>query len=178
MNPPATVVYLLCGPSLAGKSTVASALRAVFAAEVICADTINGQRGLPFGGEDLPESVWAETLHIQLQRLRSHAERGRNVVVDDTLCYRWLRDRFRQECSTSGAASVLLLLRPPEDELFARHEHLAQSRKRPILSLARLQEHLARFEWPIEEEQAVDITSPASLQAVLDSAVDTGENAA
>jgi tRNA A37 N6-isopentenylltransferase MiaA len=54
--------FLLCGPSLAGKSTACERIAATLGAEIISADAINAKRGLPFGAEGLPESVWAETL--------------------------------------------------------------------------------------------------------------------
>jgi tRNA A37 N6-isopentenylltransferase MiaA len=54
--------FLLCGPSLAGKSTASERIAATLGAEIISADAINAKRGLPFGAEGLPESVWAETL--------------------------------------------------------------------------------------------------------------------
>lgn len=52
------VAYLLCGPSLAGKSTVAEQIARVTGAVVLSADAVNAERGLPFGAEGLPESVW------------------------------------------------------------------------------------------------------------------------
>ena len=53
--------FLLCGPSLAGKSTASERIAATLGAEIISADAINAKRGLPFGAEGLPESVWAES---------------------------------------------------------------------------------------------------------------------
>ena len=64
---------------------------------VVSADVINEGRGLPFGGEGLPESVWADTLRLQIAELERCAAQGSSVILDDTLCYRWLRNRFREE---------------------------------------------------------------------------------
>jgi predicted kinase len=167
LNLPPPIVFLLCGPSLAGKSRLAALLARSFAASIICADDINARRGLPFGGEGLPESVWAETLQLQLEQLRVCAADGRHAIVDDTLCYRWLRDRFRQQAADCGMQQRLLLLRPDADELLRRHQRLSQSRERPVLRADRLADHLARFEWPAPDEGAVDLTEPAALQAWL-----------
>ena len=92
--------YLLCGPSLAGKSLAAARIAQAAGAEVLSSDAVNAKRGLPFGAEGLPESVWAETLRLLLERLRACGHEGRSVVVDDTQCYRWLRDRYRSECAS------------------------------------------------------------------------------
>lgn len=167
MKDPAATAILLCGPSLAGKSTVAADLAELLDAVVVSADEINAKRGLPFGGEGLPESVWAETLRIQLEQVHKAGAMGQNVVVDDTLCYRWLRDRFRAVAESSGLEHSLFVLRPPLPELEARHAALSVSRARPVLSLERLRDHLARFEWPAIEEGALDITEPSRYEAVL-----------
>jgi len=159
--------YLLCGPSLAGKSTVAEQIAGVTGAVVLSADTVNAARGLPFGAEGLPESVWAETLRILLDRVRMHARLGHSVVVDDTQCYRWLRDRYRSECIAGGLEPVLLLLSPPPHVLYERHARATASSSRPLLSLERLADHLARFEWPSEDERATDISSSQALAAYL-----------
>ena len=160
-------VVLLCGPSLAGKSTAAQHIAQATGAAIVSADAINATRGLPFGGEGLPESVWAETLRLQLEQLRQHIAAARSVVIDDTLCYRWLRDRFRAEAHAAGASAELLLLTPSEPQLLARHAQLAASYQRPVLSLPTLLQHLRSFEWPTPDEQAVDISSSGSLEVWL-----------
>lgn len=158
---------LLCGPSLAGKSTAACALANAFDATVVSADEINAQRGLPFGGEGLPESAWAETLRIQLTQLHECGRRGLNVVVDDTLCYRWLRDRFRDEVTKAGMAHVLLVFPVSETELLARHRRLADNKSRPVLGQASLRAHIACFEWPSPEESALDVRDPEAAPAIV-----------
>lgn len=152
MTKPPLIAYLLCGPSLAGKSTFASALAKLTGAVVLSADQINAERGLPFGGEGSPESVWAETLRLLLAEMGSLASRGHSVIVDDTLCYRWLRDRFRQQALESGLTPRLLLFPLSEEAALSRRSHLLLEGTRPVLSEARLLDHLARFEWPDPDE--------------------------
>jgi predicted kinase len=152
--------FLLCGPSLAGKSTLGRQIALQLGAAISSADAINARRGLPFGAEGLPESVWAETLRLQLDELRVAGAAGTSVVVDDTLCYRWLRDRFREAATSAGLTPRLLLLRPSTEVLLQRRSAAAADRSRPVLSLERLQAHLATFEWPSEDEGAADVTDP------------------
>ena len=160
--PARAFAILLCGPSLAGKSTVAAQLVDRLGALTLSSDALNAERGLPFGGEGLPESVWAETLRLQVERFHLAVGAGRPVIVDDTLCYRWLRDRWRAEAAAAGVAATLLLLAPSRERLLARHASVVD---RPVLSLGRLVDHLDRFEWPSADEAAVDVTSPAALDA-------------
>ncbi len=171
--------YLLCGPSLAGKSTLCREIvqRLGHLGAVICsADAINEQRGLPFGAEGLPESVWAETLRIQLLELQAAGMAGTSVVVDDTLCFRWLRDRLRETAVTAGLTPQLLLLRPAREEVFARWELAARSKSRPVLSVSRLAEHFASFEWPAIEEGAIDVTTSMRQEAWLQAELAARQN--
>jgi predicted kinase len=159
--------YLLCGPSLAGKSSAARRIAEALEVVVLSADAINEERGLPFGGENLPESVWAETLEIQLRRFHQLVTDGRSVVVDDTLCYRWLRDRWRETARLAGAPSELLLLAPAAEELWRRHARVRSGQSRHALSEDSQRRHMAAFEWPTVEERAVDITEAPALEAWL-----------
>jgi predicted kinase len=161
--------FLVCGPSLAGKSTACARIASISGAAIISADAINAGRGLPFGGEGLPETVWAETLRLQLEQLHERAAAGRSVVVDDTLCYRWLRDRFRAEAASAGLQLMLLVLAPAREILLARHASLAANGDRPVLSLQRLLEHLNTFEWPTPDEAPVDVSTGAQLDGWLSS---------
>lgn len=102
-----------------------------------------------------------------LGRLHAHARLGRSVVIDDTQCYRWLRDRYRSECMASGLKPTLLLLSPPQHVLYERYANAKASAGRPVLSLERMAEHLARFEWPSEDEHASDVSSAEALNAYL-----------
>ena len=92
---------------------------------------------------------------MEIEQLHACARSGRNVVLDDTLCYRWLRDKIRQECLEAGLAPSLLLFAPPEEELFRRHAAAVRAGARPVLSIDRLEEHLETFEWPTPEEGAI-----------------------
>lgn len=169
MHPDRPTAFLLCGPSLSGKTTAAATIAAACRAKTISADAINDERGLPFGGQGLPESAWAETLRIEIDRLHAFARAGMNIVVDDTLCYRWLRDAFRRECAAAGVDAILLVFAAAEDEILRRRTAAAHSGVRPVLGLQRLREHLRAFEWPGADEQATVIRSAADLAALIGS---------
>ena len=62
---------------------------------------------------------------------------------------------------------ALLLLSPSRRVLHERHAHAVASESRAVLSLERLDDHLARFEWPSEDERATDISSDEALDAYL-----------
>lgn len=152
-------VYLLCGPSLAGKTTVCAAMVERLGVAPISSDEINAERGLPFGGEGLPERVWAETLAEELRRLERLLAEERSIVVDDTNCYRWLRDRIREAAARHGYETMVVHLAAEASALRARRASLARSGDRPVLSAASFQRHLATFEPPGEDEPTVTLST-------------------
>lgn len=163
---------------MAGKSTAARQLSSALGAVVVSADQINEERGLPFGGEGLPESVWAETLRLQLERIQLLAAQGKSVISDDTLCYRWLRDRHREVAKAAGLKPVLLLFTATREALLQRHADLCNSAARPVIGLERLVSHLDAFEWPTPDEEAMDVSTPERLQALIRQLQERPTNAA
>lgn len=160
-------LYLLCGPSLSGKSTLARRMVDELGVAVVSADAINERRGFPFGLEGMPESAWAEILGSQIQELSAAMARGVPVAIDDTACYRWLRDRFRDEAAFGGYELRLVYVPGAREEILARRERLARSKERPVLSRERLLDHLDRFEPPQEDEPHVAIRTEEDLRGFL-----------
>jgi predicted kinase len=148
----AAPLLLLCGPAFSGKSTLAAHLSRRWGFQVVSLDAINARRGL-HGGEGIPDAEWARTVTMAREEVRgllaSPAER---VVVDDTFCFRFLREDFARLARDSGRDSVLLVLRTPEAELRRRISANARAMNRPGIHPAVLERHLATFEWPQEDE--------------------------
>jgi predicted kinase len=151
-------VYLLCGPPLAGKSAFCARIVERLGAGV-CSP---GPLGDGFG-----EQVRSQPLRRQLDVLRAYAAAGRSVVVDDTLCYRWLRDRWRRAARDAGLVPRLLLLSPPRAEIMARVIPGLEGLARPTLALKRVHRYLDAFEWPADDEGAVDVTTTDRQDAWL-----------
>jgi predicted kinase len=102
-----------------------------------------------------------------LADLAAHAAAGRSVVVDDTLCYRWLRDRWRQAAREAGLTCQLLVLAPSRQEIMFRFGATREPGNRPTLECKRLLRHLDAFEWPLADEDAVDVTTLARQESWL-----------
>jgi len=96
-------------------------------------------------------------LGSQIKSFRLHAL-GVSVAIDDTACYRWLRDRIREharrEGTTVGSSTCLLSGRDPRPAPAS----LENERAPRALSRA-LIDHLDRFEPPEEDEPHVTIRS-------------------
>lgn len=152
-------VYLLCGPSLSGKTSLRNRMVAELGFRAISFDEINSSRGLPLGANGL-QHEWAKTLDLALERLRELLAEGQSVVVDDTFCYRWLRDRFCARARQLGAKPLILHLAVEPALLHERYETLRASGERALLSLPVFEEHLATFEAPSPEEPVVRLSTP------------------
>ena len=163
----APTAYLLCGPSLAGKSTLCARLAEITGAAILSADALQAEAGLPFGADGLPDAAWADTLQALLTQLRQAGAAHRSVIVDDTLCFRWLRDRLRAEAQAAGLLPQFLLLMPDRTRLLQRHGDLIQSGERPVLSREAFLAHLEGFERPGADEAHVELTDPVRREAWL-----------
>lgn len=146
--------FLLCGPSLAGKSGLAARLSALTGASVVVTGGGDAERGRPPGGEGNPAERSAGTWQAALCRLREALSSGRDAVLDDTLSSRSLRDEARAAAEACGAEPVLVLVATPRDEILRRWEE-GTSAGRPLLSIVALMAHLESFERPAREEAPI-----------------------
>jgi hypothetical protein len=153
-------LVLLCGPALSGKTTLSYALEAHGFVRVSIADIVRG-RGLE-PGAGVPERVWQDASFAVSLLITSALQRGQNVVLDDALCYRSLRDRYRE----LGGANVSVLLVVIELSADIIRERAAQSlrlQRRPSMDAALLEAHLASFEWPGADEPHIALHGTSSV---------------
>ena len=145
-------VVLLCGPSFSGKSTLARHLVPRLASHYISLDEINAERGL-HGGFSIPAAEWQRTHLLAVSALeRALAEGARSVVVDDTNCYRFLRDAYRNAAARFGALVVTVVIRIPPLQLLSRVTLNHEERVRRGVTGPQLEHQIATFEWPAPDE--------------------------
>jgi predicted kinase len=165
MPPP---LFLLCGPAFSGKSTLAARLHDRWGFHVVSLDAINARRGLR-GGEGIPDQEWARTAALARDEVRAWLKTpGSRVVVDDTLCFRFLREDFRRLATEAARTSRLLVLGTPIEEVRRRISENVRRPERAGINAAVLERHLARFEWPGEDEPHRVIHDVAALDAWLE----------
>lgn len=147
-------LFAMCGLAFSGKTTLARALARLAGAEYVGLDDINEERGLR-GGEGIPAEEWDRTSHIAIERIGTLLDAGRDVVLDDTLCFRWLRERYAAVADRHAARFVLLYVATPLPEIYramARNDTVP--RRNPIRPEV-FEEHARSFEPPAEEERPV-----------------------
>lgn len=145
----------MCGPAFSGKTTLAVAIVRARGYERIALDEINAERGLPPGGEGLPVEEWERTSAEAVRRLHAAMGRGAGVVLDDTCCYRFLRDRYRAVARTHGYRPTVVFLDVPERVLLERLAANRVARERPDVRDEIMAAHLASFEIPEADEEVL-----------------------
>lgn len=157
-------LYLLCGMSFSGKSTLAEAIAQQTGAIVVGLDSINAERGL-FGGLGVPDQEWAASHNVALERVADGLASGCSVVVDDTCCFRFLRDGYRSVAQRFGIPSVLLYLDVPVRTLRQRMAANAISPARSGVTEEVFADLFSKFEAPAPDEHAVLVESDAPAAA-------------
>jgi predicted kinase len=154
------MIYLMCGLAFAGKSTLAERIAERTGAQIISLDKINAERNL-YGGKGIPDHEWLATHQIALQRLDSIAREGRTVIIDDTNCFRWLRDNYRKKAEAYGYQCVVVLLDVPPETVLQRASQNTTVGTRSDVSPEIMQDLIYKFEYPAADEENVLKYSPS-----------------
>ncbi len=161
-------LWLLCGLAFAGKTTLGRPLAERRGAVWISLDEINRERGVGHGGDGLAPEVWRATLEQALERAGQALTAGREVVVDDTSPWRWIRDRYRELAARDGAALVLVWLDTPLVTVQARRRRNdRRGDRRPVRDPV-FAEHRAGFEPPGPDEDAIRVRPGDGVETVIE----------
>lgn len=148
-------LILMCGPAFAGKTVLARTIVARLGCELVSFDEIDRRHGTPGGGEGLPAQAWHRTSASAAEEAAGHLAAGRTVVVDDTFCIRFKRDRFRAVAADAGAPCTLVCLELPAEEGWRRLRANRAQPARPDVPDHLFAMYLAGFEWPDDDEPAL-----------------------
>lgn len=113
---------------------------------------------------------WVRTGEIATRRVRAALHLGRSVIVDDTSSPRFLRDRWRSLAAELDVAMVLVFVDVAVSTIRGRQVANRSSGRRPDVSDAVMDDHLAGFQRPGPDEAAV-VVSEASVEARVVAAV-------
>jgi predicted kinase len=160
-------LIVLCGLAFAGKSTLARAIAGCTGAAVVSLDEINARRGL-HGGDGVPDEEWSASHREALAEVERLVAAGtRRIVVDDTGCFRFLRDDWRRLAARLDSAFTLVVLDAPLEEIEKRMRANAAEPHRGGIRPGVFERHLAGFEWPGDDEPHVVVSSQADADAWL-----------
>jgi hypothetical protein len=164
---PVRRLFVMCGLSSSGKTTIVRALAERLGAIVVSLDEINRERGLPHGGADLGAEFWAETHRRGMVRLGELMAGGGDLVADDTACFRFLRDDYRRLAARHGYEATVFLVDPPRETIAERRRRSDAARDREPITDAVFAAHVASFEWPQADEATVALRYEADATAWL-----------
>jgi predicted kinase len=148
----------MCGLAFSGKTALAHEISRFACATYIGLDDINGERGLPHGGEGLPVEEWERTHALAVERIERLMREEATIVVDDTSNHRFLRERFRRLAEANGYALVLVFVDTPLDVIRRRMDANAACRHRAASCDEVFDEHVRTFEPPGADENAIVFT--------------------
>jgi len=157
------MLVLLCGTAFSGKTTLAIQLHEREAFTIVSADWIHGEWG---NEQPISDEQWAAVHKEVLARAERLLSNGSRVVIDDTSCYRFLRDDFRNLARRTGVDFRLVVLRIDSEEVLRRLAGNRQNPNRHDVPDDIIARHLATFEWPAEDESPLMIDARMSAEDV------------
>lgn len=156
-------LYLLCGMPFSGKTTLGKSIAQYLNALYISLDEINEARGL-FGGEGIPVTEWEKTHHLAIEQLQDLMPSQRDIVLDDTNCFRWLRDRFRDLGVRYGYQTTLIFLNIPLVEIEQRIVANNQTQTRNKVKQEIIEKMQKTFEIPQPDETSINYSGEKSIE--------------
>ncbi|NJR44554.1 MAG: ATP-binding protein [Hyellaceae cyanobacterium CSU_1_1] len=147
-------LYLLCGMPFSGKTTLGKSIAQHLSCPYISLDEINEAKGL-FGGDGIPVEEWEKTHFLAMEQLPSLMESGQNIVVDDTSCFRWLRERFIDFVKPYDYQTVIVFLDIPLSVIKKRMKQNEETKARHRVKQNIIEEMAKTFEPPQADENVV-----------------------
>ena len=144
----------MCGTAFSGKTTLSKKIAQRTSFSRISFDEINEKKGY-FPGDDIPQNVWAKTSEEAVLLLEKEMERKNNVIVDDTFCFRFLRDHFKSVADQYGYQTIIIFIDISEKEIRKRIEENRISKIRSDIQDTVLENHLNVFEKPGSDENVI-----------------------
>jgi predicted kinase len=115
------------------------------------------------GGDGISSDEWERSHEIALQKMSVTMTKGQDIALDDTCCFRWLRDRYRDHATGNGYSVQLVYMDVPTDEIHRRIAANSSRAQRRAIAPDVLAEHLRTFEKPAADEAAIVLSSPQSI---------------
>jgi predicted kinase len=160
-------LYLLCGLAFSGKTTLAAVLARDLPAVVVSLDSINASRGLD-GAAGIPGEEWARTHQEALRQVERALQAGESVIVDDTNCFRFLRDNYRKVADRHGVGTTVIYMDTPLALVQKRIQENENARSRASIASSVLKDLMEKFEPPAADEDVLVVPADASPEVWVD----------
>jgi predicted kinase len=144
-------LFMMCGIAFSGKTTVAKQLVRALGCAYVSLDDINAERGL-HGGDGIAVEEWERTHGVAIERMKHLMARGEYIVLDDTNCFRWLRDKYSEFASENGYVAELVYLAVSLEEVQERIVRNTITTARHSIESNVFGAHVQEFEPPQADE--------------------------
>lgn len=114
------ILYVLCGLSFAGKSTLGRALAARLCIPRVELDAVNTERGQGLNGAPISPEEWTATYAEAYRRLAGSLRAGISAIFDAVNFTRAQRDELRALAATCAARVRIVYLAVPPQTVIAR----------------------------------------------------------
>ncbi|WP_392531848.1 AAA family ATPase [Nostoc sp. C117] len=169
-------LYLLCGLAFSGKSTLAKAMVDYLNCGYVSLDDINKDRGLGFGGDGIPVEEWENTHQIAIGILDNLMQLEQDIILDDTNCFRWLRDRFREVAKRHNYGTKVIYFDVPLEEIYIRMQMNEQTKKRQGIKKEIFAELIQHFQPPEIDENILLFNNEYTIKDWLETQLDSTFN--
>lgn len=113
-------LYILCGLSFAGKSTLGERMSELLACGFVQLDAINEELGIGLAGASISPGEWEAPYNEFHARTAMWLQKGESVICDAASFTRDQRDMLRGIAAQAGASASVIYVKVPPDVAAAR----------------------------------------------------------
>jgi predicted kinase len=159
-------LFIMCGLSFSGKTTFAEKLSEKINADIISLDDINMERGLGFGGDGISDTEWGNSFVMSVEKMRELMSSDKNIIYDDTTCFRWMRDKLVETADEFGYHSKIVFMNISADVIQKRIQGNIISQGRHSIKKEIFEDLRSKFEFPQKDEDFIYIDETNSIEEV------------
>ncbi len=157
-------LYILCGLSFAGKTTLAKEMVNVLGIKHVAIDDINTERGIWNGETGLSSEEWEKTYEIAYQRITMFLGQGESVVDDSANFTKEQRDRLRTIAERYNAQTCVIFVDVPLAEVQHRWQENRQTLLRADVRDDDFAHVVEQFEPPAANENVLRYDGSVSAE--------------
>jgi len=151
----ANYLYILCGLSFAGKTTLAKGLERRLGFARVDMDVINDAKGVGLHGEPISAEEWERTYAESYRQLDDLLKAGQSVLFDAVNFTKAQRDSLRSIATKRGAVSRVIYLDISESEARKRWQDNRITHQRYDVRDEDFAHVVMNFEPPTQDEQVI-----------------------
>ncbi len=151
-------LFILCGYPYAGKSFIAQQILADTDIAYVSIDDIFHAKGFDWTSNRLPNAAaWEQIFDESYAKTREFLKAGKNVLYDSTNQTIASRDKLREVARLAGANAYVIYIETVVENVWKRWEASLKSKGRHNVSKDLVEETIAMFEVPSDQENMLRI---------------------